>query len=88
MNRYITYTAKSKILDLIKKSQSKGISIRVNSSNNVEFTLIANSDKCPENSVMLSIKPLVITCQESIQYLNVHSVDFDYKTQNFIFKRA
>lgn len=88
MNRYLTYCAKSKILDLINKTDSQGLLFKICKNNSIEFNLIGNSEKCPIDAITLSLKPLVITCQSTITRLKTHSVDFDYESQNFIFTRS
>jgi hypothetical protein len=82
LNKYLTYCARAKLLNLFKGSRA--IAIRLVSPPQgplgVEFAFSSDG----KHDIMISISPPVITDRNTLRLLKDHSIDFDYQTSDFI----
>jgi Fe-S cluster assembly iron-binding protein IscA len=84
MNKYLTYTARSKLRHLIISDDvALAVKIRINNKNiQIEFLDRNYKDK----DVVICENPLVLTDTETLKSLENFSIDFDYQTDTFKIK--
>lgn len=85
MNSILSYTAKAKILQILSNSPDECVVLEtVGSRLNLSFSDRFKLLKSIENSIMISVVPLVYADAFTTSKLPDGAVDFDYKTQDFI----
>lgn len=83
MNKFITYTALSKINRLVESSSGcVGVNVYMMGSKPMIELISTRSKFTP---IMLSVRPKIFTDAKTLTKLTVASVDFDYPSQEFIF---
>jgi hypothetical protein len=84
MNNFVTYCARAKLTQMLEGSEAKAAKIITNKLNGlgVEFT---NSDF---SGVLLCLSPKIYTSMATLKLLNSSSIDFDYRTDDFILTKA
>lgn len=86
MNRYITYTAKSKIFDLLKNEKYESLMINVCPRKRMVFEF-SDQKNIPQGYIIASLFPKVFMHNTSVNMLKEAMIDFDYSTDEFILSK-
>ena len=86
MNKYITYTARAKINNLIKNVPER-TAIKI-SFENGRLQLDYVYDNRNKNDIIICTNPLTVTNLRTLKVLNSGSIDFNYSCGEFLITRS
>jgi len=84
LDNSITYTAKSKLLDIINNQQCIGLKLEMSKGLLISIVPITSICDSLKNSVMISKTPMLFIDANDIPKMEKMLVNFDYATEEFI----
>jgi Fe-S cluster assembly iron-binding protein IscA len=86
MNKYITYTARAKLRNIIDATEDVK-AIRLTAQNG-GFEIICMHEQSSENDILICSNPRIFTDHLTLKLLKIASIDFSYALNEFIITKA